>query len=33
MDALAAACVRAYPVDRPPQLLFMARLANELSEA
>ncbi len=33
MDALAATCVREYPIDRPPQLQFLARLANEPSEA
>jgi hypothetical protein len=28
METLATTCVRAYPADRPPQLRFLARLAN-----
>ena len=33
MEALAGTCVREYPADRPPQLRFLARLANEPSES
>ena len=29
METLATTCVRVYPADRPPQLRFLARLANE----
>lgn len=29
IQALAATCVREYPVDRPPQLQFLARLVDE----
>jgi hypothetical protein len=28
METLAATCVREYPVDRPPQLRFLARLVT-----
>lgn len=29
IQALAATCVREYPVDRPPQLRFLAGLVTE----
>lgn len=29
IQTLAATCVREYPVDRPPQLRFLARLVDE----
>jgi len=33
MDALAAACVREYRVDRPVQLQFLVRLVNDPNES
>lgn len=33
LDSLTTTCVRVYPADRPPQLLFLVRLVNEPNEA